>query len=713
MIKNTKIRIRNLHCADCIQKIENNIKKMKGVLDLNISLATGQLNVKYNPEQIKITELEKRVEDLGYDIFKAEMSANKVFSFYNLRLIFIIISGLFLSLGILIVFFGFNFQIVQLGFTFYLAQFLFIISMIFGGYHILKHAFGALLEKYFAIESLMIIASIGAFLIGAYAEAAAILFLFSIAELLEEYATERSRRSINELIDLTPKTVIVRSGTRKHEVPVERVEPGDVIIVKSGAYIGIDGEVIRGNSTVNQAHITGESMPVNKVPGDIVYAGTLNQEGTLEVKATKHTRDTTLVKIIKLVEEAEENKAPTQRFMDVFSRYYTPSVLLLAVLVIIIPTYIFNQSFDIWFYKALMLILISCPCALAISTPISIVSAITNGAKKGVLFKGGAYVEKAAEIDTFAFDKTGTLTSGKPVVTDIVPLNNHSKAELLSVASSLECLSKHPLGDALVECAERKGVHNECVEIFKTIPGKGVVGTINTKTYYVGGKNFFNKEKLKGLKKYFNRFTKESKTVVVIGTKDEVLGLVAFADYIRDGSKDMVKGLRKAGIKRLVMLTGDNSKSANSIANHLEIDEYYSDLLPENKVSIIKNLSKEKGKNENGRKVAMIGDGINDSPALAAADLGIAMGAAGSDIALETADIALMKDDLSKVPYLVRLSRKTMRVVKQNIVFAISIKLLFAILVFPGLVTLWMAVAIGDMGVSLGVILNALRLGKE
>ncbi len=708
MIKSTSIRIRDLHCIDCCHKIEKSVSKTKGVFELHLSIATGQLNVTYDPKQISLPELEKHVEDLGYNVFQAEMSENSVVSVHNFKFIFTVFSGIFLFLGLLVTLITAEHRLMILGYNIYISQVFFIIAMGFGGYYILKHALGAFFKWHFAIESLMLIGAAGAVLIGAFAEAAAIVFLFSIAELLESYATARTRTSINNLLTLTPKTVVLKKGNQTSEVPVNHVRSGNVVVVRSGTYIGVDGIVLKGRSTVNQAPITGEAMPVAKEPGDTVFAGTLNLEGTLDVKATKCARDSTLAKIIKLVESSEENKSPTERFMDRFAKYYTPSILLLAVIVILVPTFIFHQPFELWFYKALMLILISCPCALAISTPVSIVSAITNGAKNGVLFKGGVHVENAARVDTFAFDKTGTLTTGKPVVTDIIPLKNHSKKELITLAASLECLSKHPLGDALVEYAKREGVHQECVEKFRTIPGKGVYGKINGKLYYVGGKSLFKKSALKGLDNYFTSFTDEAKTVVVIGTTEEAIGLVAFADDIRVSGKKMVKDLKKAGVNQIVMLTGDIVKTAEIIADSLGIDEYHAELLPHEKVTIIKKL---RAKNGNG-KVAMVGDGINDSPALAVADLGIAMGAAGSDSALETADVALMKDDLSKVPYMLRLSRKTMSVVKQNIVLAIGVKLLFAILVFPGLVTLWMAVAIGDMGISLGVILNALRLGR-
>jgi Cd2+/Zn2+-exporting ATPase len=380
--------------------------------------------------------------------------------------------------------------------------------------------------------------------------------------------------------------------------------------------------------------------------------------------------------------------------------------VIFAICVATIPALFFQQSFEAWFYKALLLLLISCPCALALSTPISIVSGITSGAKNGALFKGGVYIEKLAEIDTFAFDKTGTLTEGKPVVTDVITFNKYSRKELLSIASSLECLSEHPLGKAIVELAEKEGLSMECVEEFTALTGKGVQGRIETENYLVGSMKLFNPEALSDIEETLTKLEDEAKTIVIVGKMEELVGVIGISDQIRSDSKSMIESLHNAGIKKTVMITGDNKRTAKAVAAKIGIDEYYAELLPEQKVSILKKIGGGDG------KVAMVGDGVNDAPALATADLGIAMGVAGSDTALEVADIALMNDDLSKVPYLLKLGKKTMAVVKQNIIFAIGIKLLFAILVFPGLVTLWMAVAIGDMGVSLGVIFNALRLSK-
>jgi Cd2+/Zn2+-exporting ATPase len=556
------------------------------------------------------------------------------------------------------------------------------------------------------VDGLMIIGASGAVLIDAFAEGAAVLFLFSMAELLEDYSVERTRRSLNELVKLTPATVSVKRGDEYVDTRVDQIMVGDIILVKPGERIGADGAVVKGHSSVNQAPITGESMPVEKGAGDVVFSGTINQEGLLEIEVRKAAKDSTLARIIELVEAAEEQKAPTERFIDRFARYYTPTVVVLAVLFATVPTALFDASFDVWFYKALLLLLISCPCALAISTPVSMVSAIASAARNGVLFKGGAYIEKLAKIDTFAFDKTGTLTEGRPKVTDVLPFNGHSRQEVLSIASALECNSQHPLAGAIVELAQQEGVSSACVGEYHAVAGKGVIAKIGEDTYIAGSRKLFDPEALSGLDEAFSRLEDEAKTIVVVDKGTEVFGVIGISDNIRSESKRMVEKLHRMGVKSVVMITGDNARTARAVSSRIGADEYHAEVLPDQKAVIIKQME------ESGRSVAMVGDGVNDAPALATATVGVAMGAAGSDTALEVADVALMNDDLSKVPYLLSLGKKTMSVVKENIVLAIGIKLLFAILVFPGLVTLWMAVAIGDMGVSLAVIGNALRLSR-
>ncbi len=585
------------------------------------------------------------------------------------------------------------------------AEILFILTIILSGYEIAKEGVSSLLfRRRLNIDFLIIIAAIGSFLIGHGEEGATVIFLFYIAEFLEEYAAERARRSIRLLMELAPETAVVRRDGREMKVPVEEIDVGEIVLVRPGEKIPVDGVVVKGVSSVNQAPITGESLPVMKQVGDEVYAGTLNNEGFLELRVTKRASETLLSKIIRLVEEAQMRKAPMERFIDRFSRYYTPSVIILAVVIAVVPSLLLGFPFDEWFYKALVLLVVSCPCALAISTPVAMVSAITSAARNGVLIKGGAYVEEISKVKVFAFDKTGTLTEGRLEVTDIISLD-HPRDEVLIKAASLEIYSEHPIAKAIVEKAEREKVNLIEVKEFKAIPGKGVTGHIENERWFIGNRRLFKELSIEIPEELAQKLESEGKTVVFIGNRKRIVGLIAVMDKIRDATLATIKALKERQLKT-IMITGDNERTAKVIAQKLGIDEFYSELLPEDKVRIIRELSKEYG------HVAMVGDGVNDAPALATATVGIAMGVIGSGVSLETADISLMQDDLSKLPYLIKLSDKTLEVVKENIIASILIKGSFAILTFPGLITLWLAVAIGDMGLSLAVILNAMRLSR-
>ncbi|MCD6509304.1 MAG: cadmium-translocating P-type ATPase [Thermoprotei archaeon] len=583
------------------------------------------------------------------------------------------------------------------------ALFLFLITSTLMGYKIVKEGIERLFKGYISIDLLVTIAAIGAFLIGHGEEGAAVLFLFYLAEFLEDFATERAKESIRLLMELALEVATVKRDGSRIIVLVEKVNVGDVIIVKPGEKIPLDGVVLKGSSTVNQAPITGESVPVFKTVGDEVYAGTLNNEGFLEVKVTKRSSETMLAKIVKLVAEAQVRKSRTEKFIDRFSRYYTPAVILMAILTAIIPTLWLGLPSSTWLYRALVLLVVSCPCALAISTPVAMVSGITSAARKGVLVKGGAYVEEVGKIRAFAFDKTGTLTKGELEVVRVIPFKSTPK-KLLTVAASLESLSEHPIARAIEKYALEKGIKPQPVEDFRAIPGKGVRGNINGKMYYVGGIRLFKELGASGLDE-LDPFEDEGYTIVLVGDDENVLGALELMDKVRKDAFTVIKWLKEHGIKT-IMVTGDNRYIANTIAKRLGIDEFYAELLPHEKVSIIEKLVKAYG------HVAMVGDGVNDAPALARASVGIAMGVMGSDVALETADIALMEDDLSKIPYLIKLSRKTLEIVKENVVASILIKGVIAVLAFLGMATLWIAVAIGDMGLSLAVILNALRIPR-
>lgn len=584
-----------------------------------------------------------------------------------------------------------------------LAEILFLAVAVISGFEIVPEGIRALLKGKFSISLLITIAAIGAFLIGEGAEGASVIFLFFIAEYLENYASARARISIGTLIQLTPEVAVVKRAGKNIELHAHAVNIDEIVVVKPGEKIPLDGIVINGSSSINQAAITGESIPVSKRKGDLVFAGTLNEEGYLEIKVTKRSNETILSKIIDLVKESQQRKSKTEAFIDRFSNYYTPAVIGLAVIVAIVPPVIFGLNFDMWFYRALVLLVVSCPCALAISTPVSMVSGITAGTNNGVLIKGGEYVEEMQNIKTMVFDKTGTLTEGKLEVTDIIPLNNYSDTEILQIAGSLESKSKHPLAEAIVQYTEKLEMEFKEVSNFESITGRGIKGLINGRMFYIGKQSYF--KDFTDSDELIEKLQNEGKTIVLVGNGEGVLGLIALRDKIRPLSRSTILRLKEDNIKT-VMLTGDNEGTARAVSKTLAIDKYYAGLLPEDKVKIIDELLIE------DKHVVMVGDGVNDAPALARSKVGIAMGTAGSDVAIETADVALMHDDISKVNYLIRLSKKTMSIVKQNVSASILIKGSFAIGAVLGFVSLWMAVAFGDMGLTLAVILNALRIGR-
>jgi Cd2+/Zn2+-exporting ATPase len=587
-----------------------------------------------------------------------------------------------------------------------IAQLLFLAVLGTAGHSIIRRGFSSLVfQKRLDMNFLMTIAATGAFLIGHGEEGAAVIFLFFMAESLEEYAEERTKNSVAALIRLAPETATIRRKGREEKVHVHEVKAGETILIKPGERIPLDGIVVKGTSTINQAPITGESIPVTKTKGNEVFAGTINEESYLEIRVSKTSHETMLSKIVKLVENAQKQKSKTEKFIDRFAKYYTPAVMLLALGVAVVPTLIFGQPLSEWIYKALVLLVVSCPCALAISTPVSMVSGITSAAKNGVLIKGGSYLEEMRKVRVLAFDKTGTLTEGKPEVMDVISLNAYPKRELLQVAVSLEFLSKHPIAEAIAKRVQKEKIKPINIEKFESVAGKGVKGEIDGTMHYLGNKNFFKEIGIDFPEGEVKDLENQGKTVILIGNDSRTVGIVTLMDKIREGAAKVIRELKKDRV-RTVMLTGDNERVAKAIAHQLDIDEYYSELLPEEKVRMVEELLRKY------ERVVMVGDGVNDAPALAKAHVGIAMGAIGSDVAIETSDVALMQDDLSKVSYLIKLSKRTIDIVRQNVFASILIKGSFAVLVFPGIVSLWLAVAFGDMGLSLGVILNAIRLGR-
>jgi Cd2+/Zn2+-exporting ATPase len=574
---------------------------------------------------------------------------------------------------------------------------LFATAILLGGFPLFKIGLKNLLQLEFDMKTLMTIAIIGAAIIGEWREGAVVVLLFAISDVLESYSMDKARASIRSLMQMAPtEAQVIRNG-QELTLKAEDIEVGDLMIVKPGQMIAMDGVIVEGASTINQAAITGESVPVEKAAQDEVFAGTLNEEGYLKVNVTKLSDDTTIAKIIHLVEEAQGEKAPSQRFVDRFAKYYTPVIMVIAALVALVPPLFFGAGWHEWIYQGLAVLVVGCPCALVISTPVSIVTAIGNAARNGVLIKGGSFLEEAGQVKAIAFDKTGTLTKGTPVVTDFVNFSKNNN--LLEIVASLESRSQHPLAAAILKKAEKVDIQ---VDQFHSYTGKGVTGMVNGMEYKVGNRKLF--ETLPNeITKQINDLQNQGKTVMIVGEETEIVALIAVADEVRESSRSVIERLRRLGIEQTIILTGDNQKTAAAIGQQVGVTSFEAELLPEDKLAFIKKLKSQFG------RVAMVGDGVNDAPALASATVGIAMSGAGTDTALETADIALMNDDLSKLPFTIKLSRKTLQIIKQNITFSLAVKLLALLLVVPGWLTLWIAI-FADMGTTLLVTLNGLRL---
>jgi Cd2+/Zn2+-exporting ATPase len=583
--------------------------------------------------------------------------------------------------------------------TILIPHFLYFAVMIYAGYPIAKSGLKALLNRNISIDILITIAAIGATAIGHLEEGASVMFLFGLAEKLEDYASDRARHAIEELMELKPLIARVRRGGEEIEVPVSNVLPGEVFVTRPGDRLPLDGVIIEGISSVDQAAITGESLPTPKEIGNEVYAGTINIDGFLAARVTRASEETMLSRIQQLVEEAEVSKSPTEMFVNRFSSWYTPAVILTAVVVAVAPPFVLGQPLMGWVYKALVLLVIACPCALAISTPVAMVSAITSASRNGVLFKGSTYIEQLAKARIIAFDKTGTLTRGELEVDEV---SGADPEDVVRCAAALEAQSTHPIARAITEKSESLGLQKDDATGFKNYPGLGVQARCSGELISVGNKRFF---KELGIPVGGNpALDGNGKTTIFVSRKEAIIGSLSLTDKIRFESRDLVAALRRRGIQ-VEMLTGDNESTAKDIAGKLGIEGYKASLLPEDKVHEVESLRRE-------GVTVMVGDGVNDAPALAAADVGVVMGAIGSDVALETADVALMNDKIERVTYTVDLSRSAMRCIRENISLSLLVKLGIAALAMFGLVSLWAAVAVGDMGLSLAVILNSLRLGR-
>ncbi len=704
----TLLTVEGVDCPDEAKLIRKALEPIQGVRQVDVNVLTGRVTIGHET-QINALTLITAIDKTGlkasiYQQRSPSASTDETSTAQKQRLIAVIISAVACGLGLLL---GWQ-KLAPPSLT----TPIFVIAIISGGWFIYPKALAALGRFQADMNLLMTIAVIGAAFIGEWSESAMVVVLFSISELLESYSVSRARRAIQSLLDLTPKLALVQNGNDDfEEVPVESVDSNAVIAIKSGARVPLDGEVIEGESYINQAPITGESMPVSKKTGDSVFAGTVNGDGSLLVRVTKAYADTMLARMIYLIEEAQTQKAPSQKFVDQFAKYYTPIVMIVALLVFLLPPLIANQEWGVWFYRSLVLLVIACPCALVISTPVSIVSGLTLLARRGVLVKGGVSLEAVARLRALALDKTGTITEGKPAVQNIVPLNGSSKEEVLRIAAAIDTHSDHPIARAIIEYADQKNIDYPRSENYQTKQGRGAQGSIDSHSYLVGNHRFVHDLGIcsKQTEKILADIENEGLSIVVVAhqphddCKGEIIGILSVGDKIRDNAKAAIEAIRDSGISNIVMLSGDNQRAAEVIARQVGIDQAKGDLLPEDKIDAIHELLKS------DTYVAMIGDGINDAPAMATATLGISMGAAGTDTAIEASDITLMQDDLEKVAETIHLGRRTLSIIRFNIAFALGIKAAFLILAILGEASLWMAI-LADTGATLLVIMNSLRL---
>ncbi|WP_106498281.1 heavy metal translocating P-type ATPase [Lentibacillus sp. Marseille-P4043] len=696
MSEESTYRLQGLSCTNCAAKFEKNVQQISTVEGVDLNFGASKLKV---TGQATVEQLEEAGAFDGIKVYQeSERPPNEHTPFWKKREnIPIFLSLLFIIIGSTLHF--------QFGETHYVTIASFVIAIIVGGTVLFKEGVRNLLHLEFDMKTLMTIAIIGAVLIGEWAEGAVVVFLFALSEALEDYSMDKARQSISSLMTLAPSEAFIKRDNAFISIPIEDIVIGDIMLVKPGNKIAMDGKVISGASSINQSSITGESIPLYKTRGDEVFAGTLNMEGSLEVRVTKRAEDTTIAKIIHLVEDAQAEKAPSQKFVDRFAKYYTPAIMLIALLVAVAPPIFFGAAWSTWVYQGLAVLVVGCPCALVISTPVAIVTAIGNAARNGVLIKGGVHLEEAAHLQVMAFDKTGTLTKGTPEVTTIMPLAGNTEEKLISYAAAIEQFSQHPLASAITKAYKKRASKKITAENFKSITGKGATATIDGIEFKIGSPSLFEDHPALtvDLSEQIKQLQTDGNTVVLLANNEEIVGYIGIADQIRVESQQVVEQLHRIGVKQSVMLTGDNQATGEAIGRSIGITDINTNLMPEDKLTVIRDLK------QRYKSVAMIGDGVNDAPALTTASIGIAMGGAGTDTALETADIALMGDDLDKLPYTIDLSRKTLRIIKQNIGLAFGLKLVALLLTIPGWLTLWIAI-VADMGATLIVILNSLRL---
>ncbi|MFB6086485.1 MAG: heavy metal translocating P-type ATPase [Halodesulfurarchaeum sp.] len=759
-----------MDCPTCVKKVETSLDRVEGVIDSTLQPTTGTASVTFDPERTTESAVIEAIEGAGYEVSAVSAAdsdgaggsagshrdgsgadtdvevapPNEVWTSQRAKKTWV--GAVFLVAGLLVEFVlsGLNPTVGQvLGVPISVAAVFFLVAIATSGAPVVRGGYYSARNDSLDIDLLMGVAILAATAIGFFVEAATLAVLFSIAELLEDYAMDRARDSLRELLALSPdEATVIREGETM-TVQAEDVSLGETVAVRPGEKIPLDGRVTAGESAVDESPITGESVPVEKGPGDEVFAGAINESGYLELEVTSLSSDSTLARIIEMVQGAQAERTETERFVDRFAGYYTPTVVVLALLTATLPpllivtpipvdvagyTITFAGDWRTWFIRGLTLLVIACPCAFVISTPVSVVSAVTSAAKNGVLVKGGSHLEAMGRVDTVAFDKTGTLTAGNLAVTDILPMGGTDESTVLGLAAALERRSTHPIGAAVLERAESARLAPPEPTTFENLAGRGIRGEIDGKTAMVGKPALFEDHGFdlsgpvlpdggpladaqrseetgtQGFVDAIGDLERDGKTVILVGHGDELLGAIAVADEVRPNAARAVDRLCDLGIDRVVMLTGDNEATARAIAEQVGVDEFRAELLPEQKVEAVESLQ------SSGEAVAMVGDGINDAPALATAEVGIAMGAAGTDTALETADIALMGDEIGRIPYLYALSRTANGVIRQNVWASLGVKALLALGVPLGLVSVALAVVVGDMGMSLGVTGNAMRL---
>lgn len=695
--KDQVYELQGLSCANCAAQFEKNVQNIPSVEGAQVNFAASKITV---TGDVTVNELEKAG---AFDHIQVRGKNDDTFEQVPLWKKRENISAA-ISLVILLIGIGLQFS---LGKEHPVVITTFIIAILVGGYDLFISGFKNLFRFYFDLHTLMTIAIIGAAFIGEWVEGAAVVILFAISEGLESYSVDKARQSIKSLVDIAPNHATIRRHNEVIEVHVDKIQINDIMLIKPGEKVAMDGEVISGNTSINQAAITGESIPVQKQAGDEVFAGTLNEEGSIEVRVTKLVDDTTIAKIIHLVEEAQAEKAPAQKFVDRFALYYTPAIMIIAFFVAVIPPLILGADWSHWIYLGLATLVVGCPCALIISTPVAIVTAIGNAAKQGVLIKGGIHLEETGRLNIIAFDKTGTLTKGIPEVTHIVPLTSMEEEKVLQIARAIEEYSQHPIASAIIREANKRELSEKVATNFQSISGKGAQANVDKNLFYIGNATLFNNTPAFNTIPWgqMESLQQEGHTVMLLGTNEQIVALIAVADPIRETSYTVIDKLKNLGIKHTIMLSGDNHFTANAIAKKIGMTDVQGDLLPTEKLNVINELK------EKHERVGMVGDGVNDAPALASATIGIAMGGAGTDAALETSDIALMDDNIDKLPYTIGLSKHTLKVIKQNISFAFIIKIIALLLVIPGWLTLWIAV-VADVGATLIVVLNSMRLMK-